>query len=73
MMSSVPTTPTTLPPGARPLGQIVANTHETDNVASETSISSGGLNGANRFVVVASLSHIVVDTTCNNGRINSNS
>ena len=72
-MSSVPTTPSTLPPGARPLAQIVANTHETNDAASTTSNSSGGLNGAHRFVVVASSSHIVVDATCTNGHINSNS
>ncbi len=66
-MSSVPTTPSTLPLGARPLAQIVANTHEAGNAVSMTSNSSGGLNGAYRFDVVASSSHIVVDATCTNG------
>jgi hypothetical protein len=62
-MSSVPTTPSTLPHGAPPLPPLVANTHETDNVALATSNSAGGLNGAHRFVVVALSLHIVVDAT----------
>ncbi len=50
-MSKVPTTPSTLPPRAPPLAQIVTNTHETGNAASTTSNLSSGLNGAHCFVV----------------------
>ena len=71
-MSSVQNTPPTLPPDASPLAPLVTNTYKTVTIASATSNASGGPNGAHRFVVVASSSHIVVDATCNSSHINSN-
>ena len=70
-MSSVPNTPPTLPPDAPPLAPLVANTYETGNEVLATSKTSGGPNGAHRFVAVAFSAHIVVDTMRVTGRINS--
>jgi len=42
------------------------------NVASVTSNSSSGPNGAHRFVVIVFSAHIVVDATRINGHIKSN-
>ena len=71
MISTHPSPPT-LPPDAPPLAPLVANTYGTNNTKSATSNSSGGPNGAHRFVVVAFLAHILVDATCNSSHINSN-
>ena len=71
-MSSVQNTPPTLPPDASPLAPLVANTYKTVTIASATSNSSGGPNGAHRFVVIVSSSHIVVDATYNSSHINNN-
>ena len=45
-MSSVPTTPSTLPPGHSPLPPLIANTHETGHVALAMSNSFGGPNAS---------------------------
>jgi len=71
-MSSTRNSPPTLPPDAPPLAPLVANPYGTNNTKSATSNSSGGPNGAHRFVVVAFSAHIVVDATCNSSHINSN-
>jgi hypothetical protein len=47
------------------MAPLVATNYETGNVASATSNASGGPGGAHRFVIDASSSHIVVDTTIN--------
>jgi hypothetical protein len=71
-MSSVPNTPSPQPPDLPPLLPLVTTNHETGNVASATSNSSGGLSGAHCFVDVVSFLHAVVETTCNSSHINSN-
>jgi hypothetical protein len=71
MMLSKNTSPV-CPPGAPPLAPLDANTHAGVHLASATSNSSGGLSGAHRFVVIASSSHVVIDTTYKSSHINSN-
>ena len=61
-MSSVPTTPATLPPGHPPLPPLTANTHETDNVALATSNSSALSNASvdnfvNKFLATMPENH----------------
>ncbi len=71
-MSSVRNTPPTLPPDAPPLPPLNANTYAAGTAVSATSNSSGGPNGAHRFIIVALSAHIVVVAMHINGRINSN-
>ena len=71
-MSSTRNTSPTLPPDAPPLAPLDANTYAAGTAVSATSNSSGGPNGAHRFVVVASSSHFIVDATCYGSHLNSN-
>ena len=64
--------PPFLPPGAPPLAPLDANTYAAGTVVSATSNPSGGLSGTHHFVVVASSSHFVLNTTCNGSHLNSN-
>ncbi len=57
---------------APPLPSLIANTYDMGNVASATSNSSGGPNGAHCFIIIASLVHIIADAMNINGHINSN-
>ncbi len=71
-MSSTRNTPPTLPPDAPPLAPLDANTYAAGTAVSATLNSSGGPNGALRFIVVASPSHFVVDAMCYGSHSNSN-
>ncbi len=71
-MSSMRNSPPTLPPNAPPLAPLDANTYAAGTVVLATSNPSGGLSGTHHFIVVASLSHFVVNATCYGSHLNSN-
>jgi hypothetical protein len=68
----VPVSPYRRSPRHHPPPPLEANTHAADAVPLLASNSSGGPNGAHGFIVVASLTHIVVVAMRINGHINSN-
>ncbi len=70
--SMVPVSPSRRVPRRHPPPPLEANTHAADAVPLLASNSSGGPNGAHRFIVIASSTHIVVVAMRINGHINSN-
>jgi hypothetical protein len=59
-------------PRRHPPPPLEANTHAADAVPLPATNSSGGLNGAHCFIVVASSTHIIVVAMRINGHLNGN-